>query len=811
MKAKLLLLSFLFISFNLLAQQNVWTGTIDDKWSNKDNWSGDVPISTDDVLIMSGFTVTIDMPANIRSIEVQGNSILNVTSNLIIANPSNFESNVIVNWSSGDLTGGGILLNSGTINLSFNSFDLSGSTVLNNPGTINLIGGANLSIGTDSVLNNSGTGTIDFKSNGTTVSRSGVAPNALINDGLIKTSFTNDLDNGFIGSQLINRSGVIQVEKGSLNINNTTVSLESGQYNVSAGATLNFNSPMTLIGTLSGNVFGDLNFNNNISIAPASTAVFNFLGNTIVKWISGDLEGGGTLTNLSIIDRSGAGSDFISDASVLNNSGEIRFTGIGDFLMRTGAIINNNTNGILDFTATGSDINITGAEPHLLNNLGIIKTSFANTTDQSTIRAQLINNQGTIQVEAGTISLSNANSILTDATINVSFGAKLEWILPLTISGNLNGTLNGTFDWKNTLLVPTSASLNFTGIGKINWTEEDLDGGGILTNLSFIEKSGLNANIIGSTTLNNQGLISFAGSGDILIGTGSILNNNASGIIDLNFNGAGIGVNGAAPNALNNFGLIKGNVPSGSANIAAQANNSGIIEIAQNTLVFSGTLNNQTAGIIKGIGTIDLPIPVNFTNNGTFAPGASPGSLTIIGDYSTSSSSQLEVELDGETQSVDYDLLNIQGNASFEGDIQIVLGFDAAVNNEFIIATTTGTISNCSLPATKTANFNGSQYEFNITCRNNNELVLTVNNKTLGLESIENSLSKISLFPNPAIHKITFSDDIIKKINIYDLNGRNVLNSSGNSISVKTLSKGIYIVKGTTSENISISKKLIKN
>jgi hypothetical protein len=71
--------------------------------------------------------------------------------------------------------------------------------------------------------------------------------------------------------------------------------------------------------------------------------------------------------------------------------------------------------------------------------------------------------------------------------------------------------------------------------------------------------------------------------------------------------------------------------------------------------------------------------------------------------------------------------------------------------------------------------------------------------------------NKISVYPNPANDIIYFSNKTITSIEIFDINGRKVLNSETNSVSVKTLSKGIYIVRGTTSENISVSKKLIKN
>ncbi|GAA4892104.1 hypothetical protein GCM10023311_15680 [Flaviramulus aquimarinus] len=82
---------------------------------------------------------------------------------------------------------------------------------------------------------------------------------------------------------------------------------------------------------------------------------------------------------------------------------------------------------------------------------------------------------------------------------------------------------------------------------------------------------------------------------------------------------------------------------------------------------------------------------------------------------------------------------------------------------------------------------------------------------TLGTDTNQLSGNKTLLYPNPTKGIVAFSDHTIKNIKVYDMNGRNVLNGEGNTISVKTLSKGIYIIKGTTSENTFIAKKLIKN
>ncbi|MBT8394105.1 MAG: T9SS type A sorting domain-containing protein, partial [Bacteroidia bacterium] len=120
-------------------------------------------------------------------------------------------------------------------------------------------------------------------------------------------------------------------------------------------------------------------------------------------------------------------------------------------------------------------------------------------------------------------------------------------------------------------------------------------------------------------------------------------------------------------------------------------------------------------------------------------------------------------------------------------------------------------IGSCNLPSTKIVNFNGFLYEFSIACRNNDELVLTVISETLGLENIEDNSAHVSLFPNPANDVMSFSDTSINEVTVFDINGRKVLYSQSNSISVNSLSKGVYIVKGITADNISITRKLIKN
>jgi len=806
MKTKLLLLTalFLLLSINLFSQ-NTWIGGgSNTNWSNVDNWSaGAVPEPGDNVLIPTGFNVNADSLINVTSLTVEGNSILNIQNGITFVSPSVFRQNTTINWFNGLLNGqGGILTSEGTINaLADNIFNIAGSTTLNNLGTINNSSLVSIGIGNNSVINNSGT--IDFKINNSSISGFGGLPYVLNNTGLIKTSFPNSSDQASIASQLIN-TGTLQVEIGTLNLSGPT-NLIGGLYHVSAGATLNWNNATTISGIITGNVFGDLNWEGDLLVP--TTAFFNFNGNETINWNTGDLGGGGTLTNLSIIDRKNGGIGTIEGATTLDNERDILFTSGLNINLTANSVLNNNIAGVIDFQVDGSNI-IGNAN---LNNFGLIKTSFPNPTDQSIISAQLNNNNGTIQVDNGTLWLSNSNTTLTNGVYNIVTGATLLWTQPITVSGTLNGVLDGNMNWEANLLVPTTASLSFSGSGSVQWSTGFLSGGGVLTNGHVIKTlSGSDKRIEGATALLNNA--EFRSSSFIRIGTSSILNNSSIGIIDIQNFGSSFGIVNSAPHAFINSGLIKTSFPSNNSSlISAPVNNFGAIEATTGEIDFSNTLINETSGIIKGIGTIDLPIPANFTNNGTFAPGLSPGVLTILGDYSSSATTVLDIELNGLTQGTGYDVLEINGNGSFDGDVQITLGFDADVNDEFIIATTTGIISNCNLPLTKMVSFNGSQYEFSVACRNNNEVVLTVTNETLGIDSIDD-LPPIMLYPNPATDMVSFSENSIKKIDIYDLNGRKILNiKNTNTFSVKSLSSGIYIVKAKNANNNTITKRLIKN
>ncbi|RNC88110.1 MAG: T9SS C-terminal target domain-containing protein [Winogradskyella sp.] len=811
MKTKLLFSIFLFISI-YSNSQNVWTGNIDDLWSNADNWSGNVPDSSEDVLIPTGFTVTLDTPADIRSIEVQGNSTLNVTESLIIAVDSEFEDNVVVNWSSGDLSGPGILLNSGTINMSFSSFDIGGSAVLNNPGTINLIGSGRIGIVNNSVLNNSGTGIIDFQGSATQIVGVGSPPNAFNNFGTIKTTLPNPTDEVQISGQLINHDGIFQIDTGTLELNTSALNLNGGTFNIAAGAAVEWNGVTTILGTVSGSILGDLTWSNDVVVSPSTTAVFAFTGNQKIIWNAGDLEGGGNLVNQSLIQKNTA-IGFIFNGTTLDNLGQIEMTSTGDIFIGTNSTLNNSISGVIDFQGNGSAIATSGSAPHFFNNLGVISSNQSSQGDVGTINAPLNNNNGTIQVNSGTLNFSNTSIVLNGGTYNVLAGGIFNWVSPFSIDGQLEGTLTGDLNWNNEITVSNNVTFNFSSGSVVKWNQGNLVGGGTLNNNVTIKRETVtNVFIFGSTVLNNNGLIEFSSGGDIFIGTDSVLNNNASGTIDLLNNFGGISTSGLAPNMLNNMGTLNANAASGTVVVSAQVNNSGVIDVIQNGISFSGVLTNENSGIIKGNGTLTVSSNVsNFINNGTFSPGASPGTLSFVNEYNSNPSSVLEIEINGAVQGVDYDLLTIDGDANLNGSINITLGFSPSINDEFIVLNTPGfgdTIDLCNLPATTTASFNGFVYDFDITCRNSEELVLTVTDESLSTS--DNELLSINIFPNPTKGNLTINNNTIMNVLVYDINGRLMMETQNREFSIENFNKGVYFVKAENNQGQSIIRRIIK-
>ena len=87
--------------------------------------------------------------------------------------------------------------------------------------------------------------------------------------------------------------------------------------------------------------------------------------------------------------------------------------------------------------------------------------------------------------------------------------------------------------------------------------------------------------------------------------------------------------------------------------------------------------------------------------------------------------------------------------------------------------------------------------------------VYSFTTSSLGTNDVKNKLNA-NIFPNPAKDFINIqSDEKIKSVEIYNLQGQKLITATQKQINISSLSSGIYIVRIEDIENNTITKKII--
>lgn len=329
---------------------------------------------------------------------------------------------------------------------------------------------------------------------------------------------------------------------------------------------------------------------------------------------------------------------------------------------------------------------------------------------------------GPTTISAGELSLTGSGSIAESSLVTVNGTLILEGdksIKDLAGSGEIN--LEG-----NTLTLSLGGSGDFTGViadgenlngGNIIKTGEQtatLSGNNTFTGNLTLSNGGLNIGgsnaYTGSTYISSNGNMLIENSGSIansrqVLVDGSIIFdgsssaqtiNNLSGSGSVAVNNAGITVsetlaNGALLGSLTGTGDL---TKTGSMSLTLAGNSSpflGTTTVSEGGLIINGSLGGdvdvEANGTLKGNGTIGTGANT-VTNSGTVAPGTSIGTLTISGDYTQSSTGNLEVEIAGDGST---DLLSVTGTATLNGTVTIapLPGlYKANTSYDYVIAAT---------------------------------------------------------------------------------------------------------------------------
>jgi autotransporter-associated beta strand protein len=336
---------------------------------------------------------------------------------------------------------------------------------------------------------------------------------------------------------------------------------------------------------------------------------------------TGDISGDGGFT------KRGAGTLTLSGTNSWDGASNV--TG-GTLVVDTGSLPGDVTNnGALTFNQA-----TTGAFSGVISGSGTFtKTGAGNLTLSGSNTYE-----GATTVSAGTLTLSDASALGTNANVTVASGATLVSNESATAT-NLSGAGDVTVASGKTLTSDNTSDSTFSG---------DISGSGGFTKT-------------GTETLTLSGTNSYSGettvtAGTLQAATSSVpgaITNNATLTIDQDTDGTLSGVI-AGTGAFNKAGT--GNVTMSGAN-----SYSGATTVSAGTLTVTGGLENSAVTIdsgatVRGIGTLG-----STTVDGILFPGQSIGTMTIAGDYVQNSGSTLSLEIaaDGTAS-----MLDISGTAT---------------------------------------------------------------------------------------------------------------------------------------------------
>jgi hypothetical protein len=578
-------------------------------------------------------------------------------------------------WVQYTLDGGSAgLTNAGLLRM-VNSYGRYLSGVLVNTGTLVHEDGSTYFNGAS--LQNSGTAEVRL---GGWYSNTGT--NSLVNTGTLNKTTTNSFT---ISVPMQQQNATVNVQAGTLTLSAGSNTHQNVSWSVASGATLVLNGTHTFSGTHSGEIAGTLLQTNYTVQAGSEGATFNFTG-TGYQWVQYTLDGGSAgLTNAGLLRMVNSYGRYLS--GVLVNTGTLVHEDGSTYF--NGASLQNS--GTAEVRLGGWYSN-TGTNS-LVNTGTLNKT----TTNSFTISVPMQQQNATVNVQAGTLTLSAGSNTHQNVSWSVASGATLVLNGTHTFSGTHSGEIAGTLLQTNYTVQAGSegATFNFTGTG-YQWVQYTLDGG--------------------SAGLTNAGLLRMVNSygrylSGVLVNTGTLVHEDGSTY----FNGASLQNSGTAEvragtwysntgtNSFVNTGTLNKVSPDPnnptSFTITVNTTNSGLIEVQNGTLSVSNLTQTAGEARIRRGATLSVSNPLamqggkltgagqlngDLTNTaGTIAPGIDDpdqpdlnplGILTISGNLTLGNDAVFEVELAGTDNSdpanPQYDQL-IVGQSGYTRTVQL--------------------------------------------------------------------------------------------------------------------------------------------
>jgi hypothetical protein len=516
-------------------------------------------------------------------------------SGAISANPS-----LTLNLPAGLFQWTGGLLAGTTINNNAVTIAGSGAVYVNgvfyNYGFLRHTNTAMLGIQRSSFFDNQAGGTYDFEGDGSIGFGGGNGGDFTFqNFGLLRKSGGGGTS--AITTSFDNQNGTIEVDSGTLSLYGGSNS--NGTFNVASGAVLDVTggSGPTWAGQMTGSGAGQVSLNSGgINSNPSLTLN---LPDGLFQWTGGSFSGTTINTNVVTI----AGSNSVIVAGVFYNSGLVRHTNAAMLGVQRSSFFDNQPGGTYDFEADGS-IGFGGGNggDYVFQNFGLLRKSGG--SGISTITTLFNNQQGTIEVDSGTLSLAAGGSS-SNGTFNVASGAVLDLTggSGPTWAGQVNGSGAGQVQISSGGISSNpSLTLNLPG-GLFQWTNGWFSGATINSNAVTIAGAG---SVYVAGGFYNYGLVHHTNTATLRIQRSSFFNNQSGATYNFEADG-GVGFGGGTGGDyfFQNFGRLRKNGGTGTSTFSIPFNNlNGTIEVDSGTLSLAGGGGSSNGMFVVASGAV---------------------------------------------------------------------------------------------------------------------------------------------------------------------------------------------------------------
>ncbi len=430
---------------------------------------------------------------------------------------------------------------------------------------------------------------------------------------------------------------------------------------------------LTLDGPAAFGAHGALSFSGGAIAGPGDLTT-----NGALSWSAGTMFGpGATHANAGMV-LTGNGSKILNSGRTLMTAGTVSWAGTGSFQLNSGSMVTNS--GTWDVQSNAA---MTGSLAGFFTNLGIYRKTAGTGTSSILV---FMDNQGSIEVQAGTLSLNqgstHSGSLTAAAGANLRFGGgvhDLGTTSSLTANTvefasstvNVSGTYDvGTqttvgFGSANLMpactLVSLGTGLVLTGAGALTLDSGELatvqtltQSGGILAGSDTVEVSGLTtwsggtmagpgetrANggmALGGTltkvlnsgrTLETDGATTWTGTGAFQINASSSVINSGTWNVQ---NDITITTAGASGNYTNQ-GILRKSAGSGTSGFGVPFLNTGMLEALSGTLRFNMAFTQTSGSSILNGGSLFTTTTLAFQGGLLGGTGTVTGSVTSSGE-----------------------------------------------------------------------------------------------------------------------------------------------------------------------------------